>query len=109
MKRVKQFLDYAASQEEAIITSNASGMVLEIHSDASYLSKKNAHSRAGGHQLLSNNEEPPPNNGSVLKLSTIIRNVMSSASEAEIGALFLNAKTAVPMRKKLEEIGNPQP
>ena len=40
MKRVKTFLDYAASQEEAIITFNASGVVLEIHSDASYLSEK---------------------------------------------------------------------
>ena len=60
MKRVKQFLDYAASQEEAIITFNVSGMVLEIHSDSSYLSVKNACSRVGGHHFLSNDEEPPP-------------------------------------------------
>ena len=35
MKRVKQFLNYSASQEEAIITFSANCMVLVIHSDAS--------------------------------------------------------------------------
>ena len=35
-KRVKNFLDYAASQEEAIIMFNASGMLLEIHFYASH-------------------------------------------------------------------------
>ena len=35
MKRFKQFLNDAASQEEEIITFNASGMVPEIHSNAS--------------------------------------------------------------------------
>jgi hypothetical protein len=34
---------------------------------------------------------------------------MSSAAEAELGALLINAKTAVPMRKTLEELGHPQP
>ena len=56
MKRVKKFLDYPASQEEAIIMFNASGMVLEIHSDASYLSKNNSRSCAGGHHLISSNK-----------------------------------------------------
>jgi hypothetical protein len=35
--------------------------------------------------------------------------LMSSAAEAELGALFINAKTAVPMRRTLEELGHPQP
>ena len=34
---------------------------------------------------------------------------MSSAAEAELGALFLNAKTAVPVRKTLDKMGHPQP
>jgi hypothetical protein len=34
---------------------------------------------------------------------------MSSAAEAELRALFINAKTAVSMRKILEEMGHPQP
>ena len=37
MKRVKQFLDYAATQEPAVTTYRASDMVLAIHSNAGYL------------------------------------------------------------------------
>ena len=34
---------------------------------------------------------------------------MSSAAKAELGALFINAKTAVSMRHTFEELGHPQP
>jgi hypothetical protein len=34
---------------------------------------------------------------------------MSSAAEAELGALFINAKTAVSMQQTLMELGHPQP
>jgi hypothetical protein len=49
MERVKQLLDYCASQEEAIITYNASKMILAVHSDVGYANEKKARSRAGGH------------------------------------------------------------
>ena len=39
----------------------------------------------------------------------IIIAVMSSAAEAELGALFINCKLAVTSRKTLEELGHPQP
>jgi hypothetical protein len=42
MKRVQQFLDYAATQEPAVLTYRASDMILAIHSDASYLNEENA-------------------------------------------------------------------
>jgi hypothetical protein len=42
-------------------------------------------------------------------VSKVIKAVMSSAAEAELGALFYNAKIAVPMCKTLEELGHPQP
>ena len=80
MKRFKQLIEYDKYQEEAIITFNASRMVLEINSNTSYLYKNNALSCAGGHHLLSNEEENSPNNGAVLNLSTIIHNLMSSAA-----------------------------
>ena len=35
--------------------------------------------------------------------------VMSSAMESEVGAIFLAAKEAVPVRIVLEEMGHPQP
>ena len=109
MKRVMQFLDYAASQDEAIVTYRASDMILAIHSDASYLSEDNARSRVGGHHFMSNNTTFPPNNGAVLNISSKLRAVMSSAAEAELGALFTNAKLAVPIRKTLMEMGHKQP
>jgi hypothetical protein len=109
MEKCLQFLDYAASQEDAILTYKASDMVLAIHSDASYLSKPKARSQAGGHMFMAGKEEIPTNNGAVLNISQIIKAVMSSATEAEHGALFINAKTAVSMCHTLEELGHPQP
>ena len=103
-KRFKQLLDYAASQEEAIITFNASVMACAIYSYAYYLSVNNERSCAGGHHLLSSDEENQSNTGAILNLPRITCNVMSSEAEEEPGALFLNAKTAVPMRNKLGEI-----
>jgi len=41
--------------------------------------------------------------------ATIIKAVMSSAAEAELGALFLNAKEGVYLRQILIEMGHPQP
>eukprot|EP00804_Cyclotella_cryptica_P017380 CCRYP_020243-RA/>CCRYP_020243-RA protein AED:0.44 eAED:0.44 QI:0/-1/0/1/-1/1/1/0/165 len=55
LQHTKQLLDYIATQDDAVLTYNASDMVLAIHSDASYLSKPGAHSRAGGHFFLSSN------------------------------------------------------
>jgi hypothetical protein len=39
----------------------------------------------------------------------IIDAVMSSAAEAEMGALFINAKEAIHLRRMLAEMGHPQP
>jgi hypothetical protein len=44
MQKCVQFLDYTASQEDAIITYQASNMRLLIHSDALYLSEPNVES-----------------------------------------------------------------
>jgi hypothetical protein len=108
-KRVKQLLDYCATQEDTIITYNVSKMILAIHSNAGYCNKKNARSQAGGHFFLSNNKKIPPNNGAILMNSTIIKAVMSSAAEAKLGALYLNAKETVYLWQILSEMGHPQP
>jgi hypothetical protein len=109
LAKTKQLLDYLASQEEAILTYSASDMVLAVHSDAGYLNEPEARSRAGGHFFLSNNATIPPNNGAILNIAQIIKNVMSSATEAELGALFIVAKEAVYMRTILKEMGHKQP
>ncbi len=108
MEKCLQFLDYAATQDDAILTYKASNMILAIHSDASYLSEPKAQSRVGGHMFMAGDDEIPINSGAVLNISQIIKSVMSSAAEAEFGALLINAKTAVSMRTTLEELGHPQ-
>lgn len=109
MKRVKQFLDYAATQEPAVTTYRASDMVLAIHSDAGYLNEEGARSRAGGHHFLSENVDNPSNNGAIYNEASIIKSVMSSAAEAEIGALYINARKGVEIRNILKEMGHMQP
>ena len=96
MKKTKQFLDYVASHPDAILTFSASNMVLNVHIDASYLTEPKARSRAGGHFFLSDNSKDPTDNGAVLNVAQIIKNVMSSAAEAELGALFINSRQAIP-------------
>jgi hypothetical protein len=108
-ERVKQLLDYCASQEEAALTYHASNMVLAIHSDAGYLNESKAQSRAGGHFFLYSDIQNPPNNGAVLTFAQIIDAVMLSAAEAKLEALFINAKEAAHMRRILQEMGHPQP
>ena len=38
-----------------------------------------------------------------------LRNVMASAAEVELGALFYNGQEAIPLRHALIEMGHPQP
>jgi len=109
MERTLQFLDYVATHPDAILTFHASNMILNVHSDASYLIEPKARSRAGGHFFMSSGEEDPPNNGAVANVATIIKSVMSSAAEAEIGALFINSRQAIPARNLLNEMGHKQP
>jgi hypothetical protein len=49
MAKAKQLLDYLAMHPDMTIRFRASDMVLNIHSDASYLLETKAHSRACGH------------------------------------------------------------
>ncbi len=109
MAKVTQFLDYAATHPDAIVTYHASNMVLAGHSDVSYLSESNAHSRAGGHFFMSNNTAKPPNKGVILTTAQIIKAVMSSATEAKVGTLYINCREAVPACQTLEFMGHPQP
>jgi hypothetical protein len=41
-------------------------------------------------------------NGAILVISTVLKHVMSLAAEAEIGAVFLNAKERTVLRTTLE-------
>ena len=106
MAKTKQLL---ALQEEAILTFSASDMVLAVHSNAGYLNELKAKSKAGEHFFLSSNPNIPTNNGAILNIAQIIKNVMSSAAEAELRALYIMARKAVYIRHILKEMGHKQP
>jgi len=108
-QRSQQIMDYLATQEPAVLTYCKSDMVLVVHSDVSYLNEEEARSRAGGHHFLSEDVPLPPNNGAIHIIAEIIKGVMSSAAEAELGAMYINARKAVEERIILKEMGHKQP
>ena len=105
MKKTLTFLDYVTSHPDAVLTYSASNMTLNVHSNVSYFIDPKARSRAGGHFFMSNNVTDPADNGAVFNIAQINKNMMSSTAEAEIGALFLNLRQAIPARTTLEEMG----
>ena len=58
---------------------------------------------------MSDDTPTPANNGAIQTTAQIIKAVMSSAAEAEIGALYINCREAVPARHTLEFLGHTQP
>jgi hypothetical protein len=105
-----QMLDYLATHPDATIRYHVSDMILHIHSDASYLSVSNARSRLGGLFFLGNNSpEQDTLNGSILNVAAVIKNVVASAAESEVGACFDNAQSGAPLRVTLTELGHTQP
>ena len=96
LKNTNQFLDYAATNDKAVLIYKASHIVLAIHSNASYLNEQQARSRAGGHFFMSRNKKYPSNNEAILNTAQVIKAVMSSAVKAELGMSYINAKFAAP-------------
>ena len=83
-QRAYLLLDYLCKHPDAKIKFYASDMILNIHSDASYLSETRARSRVGGYYFLGS--EPKENkpiklNGNVYTLSTILKFVVALAAE----------------------------
>ena len=104
-----QILDYCATYPADGIIYHSSDMFLCAHSDAGFHNESKGRSRAGAQIFLSENYAMPRWNGPVLTLAKIIKFVMSSASESELGAMFITAQEMVAMRKKLQEMKWPQP
>ena len=55
------------------------------------------------------NKEGTQLNRPVYVLAKIIKSVMASAAEVEVGRLYLNVQDVYPMRTTLEELNHPQP
>ena len=55
--------------------------------------------------FLAEDEQIPKWNGPVLTIAQIMKFVMASASEYELGAMFITAQAMVLQRNTLEEMG----
>ena len=114
---ITHFLDYSATNLSAFIQYESSDVILQIDSDASYISKPQALSLTGGHyylRLLPADPKKAPNlptpaNGPIHTECRILKHVVASAAKAEVGGLFQNRQTAVPLRITLNELGFTQP
>jgi hypothetical protein len=108
--KVIKLLNYCNTHPETKIRYHASEMILQIHSDTSYLSEYEAKSRAVGFFYMGSGTKTNEklSNEAILIISKVLRHVMSSAAEAEIGEVFINSKEDAFLLTALEELGHPQ-
>jgi hypothetical protein len=121
MQAITQLFNYCATHPEATVRYIASDMVPHVESDASYLTAPKGRSHAAGYHFLSSHPQDPtkppgpndlpapPGNRAINILCSIMQEVVSSAAEAKLAALFHNGKEANPIRITLQELGHEQP
>lgn len=109
MEQVTQLQDYLTTQEEAVLAYIKSNMILAVHSNVSCLSEPKAKSQVRGHFFTSFNSHNLPNNGAIFNIAHIIKNIMSSATDAELPALYIMTRESVYICILLEEMGYRQP
>ena len=92
-------------------------MILYVPSDAFYLSITKSKILTRGIHFFSNARSEstyyktfvPLMNVIIHVVCKILRNVMASAAEVELGSLFINSQYAAPISTTLIEINHPQP
>jgi hypothetical protein len=109
MRRLDRLLGYASSHPNGRKVYRASGMVLRVLSDASYLSRPKAGSVAGSHHFLGHEDDEEFLNHPISNHSTRIPVVCSFVAEAEYAGVFAAARIAVDERQILANMGHPQP
>ena len=107
-------MDYMYTHPNATIRFYKSDMQLHVDTDAAYLVAPKAKSRAAGYFYLSAKTSSPiptipiPLNAPIHVECTLLKHVVSSAAEAETGALFHNCQIAIGLRNMLEALGHTQ-
>ena len=85
---------------------------MNIHSDASYLSEPNARSHTCGYFFMGSmpkEGQPITLNGAFHVNTQIMKFIVASAAEAELGALFRNCQDGIMFWTTLHNLGHPQP
>jgi hypothetical protein len=110
MSRCFELLDYLTTNSDAKVRFHASDMVMNIHLDASYLSKTMACSRACSHFFMG----WTPKDGKAIRLNeafytntTILKFFVASAAEAKLGALFHNCQDSIIFCLTHADLGHP--
>ena len=111
--KTNMLLDFLATHPAAKLRFYAGNMQLKVESDAAYLVLPGARSRIAGYFYLHANPHPTKvyskyYNAPIHVECSTIKNVVSSAAEAECGGLFLNCGTAIGIRNTLIGMGHPQ-
>lgn len=102
-------ISYLAAYPQHLLVYKACDMQLRSHSDASYHSRSEARSVAGGILFCADlNASDDYYNGALQTLSLIIPTVCSSAAEAEYAALFLVGREDMWLIANLTSFGYPQ-
>ena len=73
-----------------------------------FTNKSRSRSCAGAHIFLAEEDARPCWNGSVLTIAAIMKNILTSAAKAKLGALYECAKAMIPLRNALVEMGSSQ-
>ena len=105
-------LNFCANNCNPKVRYYASDIQLCVHTDASYLSKSKVCSHTAAFFYLSTDDDallptdhklklPARPNGAVHVMSTVMRQVLSSSTEAEVDATFYGCQDAVPLRNTL--------
>jgi hypothetical protein len=109
MLALDRLLGYLSVHRTGVKVIRPSSMILQIMSDASYLSRPNAGSVAGDFHHLGIPDDPTFINAPISIASTRIPVVCSSVQEAEWAGTFGAARTAITERQTLSDLGYPQP
>ena len=111
-QKCQRLMDYVNTYKNVSIIYHASDMVLHVDSDAAYLVAPKARSHIASYYYVSNHPtkvKHPTRNGAVLIECNTLRQVVSSAAEAETAGLFYAARTEVPIRQFLIHLRHHQP
>jgi hypothetical protein len=109
LAKCTQMLDYLAHNATAKVRFHASYMIMNINSDASYLSESKACSRTCSHFFMGwqpANGKPIRINGAFHVSVNILRFVVASTAEAKVGALYHNCQTGIVFCWTIEAMGS---
>ena len=106
-------MDYLNTYPNAKLRYYTGHMNQKVDSDAAYLVLPNAKSCVAGHFYLeattqTQNSYPGKNKAPILTECYTVKNVVSSAAEAECGGIFHNCVVAIGLCNTLQEMGHPQ-